>query len=159
MYRILRSILFLFPAEGVHYFSMNFLRLVCKIPPLRNLIRYRHKWRGPAAQIDLFGLNFRNPVGLAAGFDKNARWLSELDALGFSHVEIGTVTPLPQQGNPKPRLFRLPKDKALINRMGFNNDGVEVIANRLRKWRSRFPMPSSFAFPARRRRDRCRRAW
>jgi len=79
-------------------------------------------------------LIFKNPVGLGAGFDKNARWLLELECLGFGFVEIGTVTPLPQAGNEKPRLFRLKKDKALFNRMGFNNDGVKVIAGRLRKW-------------------------
>jgi dihydroorotate dehydrogenase len=83
----------------------------------------------------LLGLNFRNPVGLGAGFDKNAEYLRELDALGFGFVEIGTVTPRPQSGNEKPRVFRLEKDKALINRMGFNNDGVNVIAERLKKWR------------------------
>jgi dihydroorotate dehydrogenase len=83
------------------------------------------------------GLKLKNPIGLGAGFDKNAIYLSELEALGFSVVEIGTVTPLPQEGNPKPRLFRLSKDKALINRMGFNNDGVKVVAERLRKWRKR----------------------
>ncbi|HVS98221.1 MAG TPA: hypothetical protein VHE54_17115, partial [Puia sp.] len=86
--------------------------------------------------LELFGLRFRNPVGLAAGFDKNACYLRELDALGFGFVEIGTVTPLAQQGNPKPRLFRLPEDQGLINRMGFNNDGVEAVAARVRAWRS-----------------------
>ena len=80
-------------------------------------------------------LQFKNPVGLGAGFDKNAKYLRELEALGFGFVEIGTVTPLPQAGNEKPRLFRLPKDKALINRMGFNNDGVKVVAERLKKWK------------------------
>jgi dihydroorotate dehydrogenase len=84
---------------------------------------------------ELFGLSFRNPVGLGAGFDKNARWLTELDILGFGFIEIGTVTPFPQAGNDQPRLFRLPKDRALINRMGFNNDGVKAVAGRLRDWR------------------------
>ena len=83
------------------------------------------------------GLRLNNPIGLGAGFDKNAVYLRELETLGFSFVEIGTVTPQPQEGNPKPRLFRLPKDKALINRMGFNNDGVKVVTERLRKWRNR----------------------
>ena len=82
----------------------------------------------------VLGLNFKNSVGLAAGFDKNAKYLNELEALGFGCVEIGTVTPLPQDGNSTPRSFRLPKDKALINRMGFNNDGVVVVANRLKQW-------------------------
>jgi dihydroorotate dehydrogenase len=92
----------------------------------------------------VLGLVFSNPVGLAAGFDKNARYLRELDCLGFGHVEIGTVTPLPQEGNPKPRLFRLPKDKALINRMGFNNEGVKLIAKRLSEW-STFKVQSTSA--------------
>jgi dihydroorotate dehydrogenase len=84
---------------------------------------------------NIFGLHFTNPVGLGAGFDKNARYLAELEVLGFGFVEIGTVTPIAQAGNDKPRLFRLPKDKALINRMGFNNDGVQLITQRLKKWR------------------------
>ncbi len=79
----------------------------------------------------VFRVPFPNPVGLGAGFDKNAKYLKELECLGFGFVEIGTVTPQPQAGNEKPRLFRLPKDKALINRMGFNNDGVKIIAERL----------------------------
>jgi len=91
--------------------------------------------RANANPKELFGLHFKNPVGLAAGFDKNALYLNELEALGFGFVEIGTVTPLPQDGNEKPRLFRLPKDKALINRMGFNNHGVKAVAARLRQWR------------------------
>lgn len=84
---------------------------------------------------EAFKLEFKNPVGLGAGFDKNAKYLRELEALGFGFVEIGTVTPLPQPGNDKPRLFRLPKDSALINRMGFNNDGVKTVAERLKKWK------------------------
>ena len=84
-----------------------------------------------------FGIIFPNPVGLSAGFDKNAKYLNELELLGFGFVEIGTVTPLPQPGNPKPRLFRLPKDKALINRMGFNNDGAKAAAERVQKFRSK----------------------
>lgn len=83
----------------------------------------------------VFGLHFRNSIGLAAGFDKNAKYLPELESLGFGFIEVGTVTPLPQAGNDKPRLFRLPKDKALINRMGFNNDGVKVVADRLKAWK------------------------
>ena len=86
---------------------------------------------------DTFHLRFKNPIGLGAGFDKNAKYLRELKALGFGFVEIGTVTPLPQAGNDKPRLFRLPKDNALINRMGFNNDGVKVVAERLKKWKEK----------------------
>jgi len=134
MYKILRSILFLFPTEWVHYFSMNCLRLICSIGFLRKLLASIFS---PGAnenlKSEILNLKFENPVGLGAGFDKNARYLKELEALGFGFVEIGTVTPLPQAGNDKPRLFRLPKDKALINRMGFNNDGVKVIAERLRQ--------------------------
>jgi dihydroorotate dehydrogenase len=89
------------------------------------------------------GLKFKNPVGLGAGFDKNAKYLRELEALGFGFIEIGTVTPLPQAGNDKPRLFRLPKDKALINRMGFNNDGVKAVAERLKDWKSRLAVGGS----------------
>src|ERR1700741_5056885 len=137
MYKILRSILFLFPTEWVHYFSMNCLRLLCSIGFLRKLLATSFS---PGAnenlQSEIYNLQFKNPVGLGAGFDKNARYLNELETLGFGFVEIGTVTPLPQAGNDKPRLFRLPKDKALINRMGFNNDGMETIVERLKKIKS-----------------------
>lgn len=135
MYKITRSILFLFPAEAVHYFSMNCLRLLCSIGFIRKLLAACYPPRNNTSlQSEIANLKFNNPVGLGAGFDKNAKYLRELEALGFGFVEIGTVTPLPQAGNDKPRLFRLPKDKALINRMGFNNDGVKVIAERLRQW-------------------------
>jgi len=134
MYKFLRSVLFLFDPEQVHYFSMNGLRLLCKIPGIKTLITYQF---APQPEKNLrssaFNIQFPNKVGLGAGFDKNAKYLHELEALGFGFVEIGTVTPLPQSGNDKPRLFRLPKDKALINRMGFNNDGVDVVAERLKK--------------------------
>lgn len=93
--------------------------------------------KDPSLERREFGLTFRNPVGLGAGFDKNAIYLRELEALGFGFVEIGTVTPLPQAGNDKPRLFRLPEDKALINRMGFNNDGVKEIKERLEEWKNK----------------------
>ena len=139
MYRLLRSILFCFPTEWVHYFSMNFLKLLCKIDFIRKLLAASFTTHDPIAMgsrltTHFFNLPFKNPIGLGAGFDKNAKYLRELECLGFGFVEIGTVTPLPQAGNDKPRLFRLPKDKALINRMGFNNDGVKVIAERLRQW-------------------------
>ena len=139
MYSFLRSILFLFPPEWVHYFSMNTLRLLTRIGlgPLLAAAFRPPKVESPGGDDwSIAGLKFSNPVGLGAGFDKNARYLSELEALGFGFVEIGTVTPLPQKGNDKPRLFRLPKDKALINRMGFNNDGVKEIAGRLQEWRA-----------------------
>ena len=135
MYKVLRTILFFFPAEGVHHFSMEALRLLCAFGPLRRLVAWACRPEKESPR-ELFGLRFRNPVGLAAGFDKNALYLRELDVLGFGFVEIGTVTPLAQEGNPRPRLFRLPEDQGLINRMGFNNDGAEVVAARVRAWRS-----------------------
>jgi dihydroorotate dehydrogenase len=132
MYKVLRSILFCFDPEWVHYFSMNGLKMLRRVGLVRKIRR-----KGAASEIKVLGLHFTNPVGLGAGFDKNARYLTELEALGFGFVEIGTVTPIAQVGNDKPRLFRLPKDGALINRMGFNNDGVQLVADRLQKWRER----------------------
>jgi dihydroorotate dehydrogenase len=142
--------LFLFPPERVHYFSMNGLKWLCKWGFLRKQIAAfclpakSSKPGEPAAaqapenglEKEIFGIRFRNPVGLGAGFDKNALYLGELEALGFGFVEIGTVTPQPQAGNGQPRLFRLREDQALINRMGFNNDGVDTIAARLKDWRA-----------------------
>jgi len=135
MYTILRSVLFWFSPEWVHYFSMNCLRMLCAVPFVKKMIARSFGIDNNVLNKELFGLHFKNPVGLAAGFDKNALYLTELEALGFGFVEIGTVTPQPQAGNDKPRLFRLPKDQALINRMGFNNDGVKIIAKRLKEWR------------------------
>ena len=136
MYKFLRSILFFFDPEKVHYFSMNMLKSLCNIGFLRNIIKGMFQPK-ENIQHSIFNIQFPNRVGLGAGFDKNALYLDELEALGFGFVEIGTVTPLPQDGNEKPRLFRLPADKALINRMGFNNDGMEIVANRLKNWRNR----------------------
>lgn len=137
MYQLLRRFLFLFPPERVHYFSMNVLKALCRVGFIRRLLAASfHPASHPTRA---WNLSFRNPVGLGAGFDKNAKYLRELECLGFGFVEIGTVTPKPQPGNDKPRLFRLPKDKALINRMGFNNDGLEVIAARLKAVRNRKP--------------------
>ncbi len=136
MYKILRNILFLFPAEGVHYFAMNCLKLLCKLG-FKKLIAAGYSTNDIKTSTTFCGLEFKNPVGLGAGFDKNAKYLNELEALGFGFVEIGTVTPLPQAGNDKPRLFRLPQDKALINRMGFNNDGVRMVTHRLKEWKER----------------------
>ncbi len=133
MYKVLRSILFCFNPEWVHYFSMNGLKLL-RIVGFKRLLTASFSPKTPDLATDFCGLRFKNPVGLGAGFDKNARYLAELECLGFGFVEIGTVTPLPQPGNDKPRLFRLPKDKALINRMGFNNDGVKVVVERLKQW-------------------------
>jgi dihydroorotate dehydrogenase len=135
MYQFIRSILFWFDAEQVHYFAMNMMAFFCRIPFARNILKTIFTPKNSDLSKKVFGLNFSNPAGLAAGFDKNARYLLALDTLGFGFVEIGTVTPLPQEGNPKPRLFRLPKDKALINRMGFNNEGAKVAAERVKEFR------------------------
>ena len=137
MYKVLRSILFWFDAEKVHYFSMNALKSLCGIPFIKSILK--RSFAPADLTSHVLHLTFPNPVGLAAGFDKNAKYLNELEALGFGCVEIGTVTPLPQDGNPTPRLFRLPQDKALINRMGFNNEGVDKIVERLKKWRAKNP--------------------
>jgi dihydroorotate dehydrogenase len=135
MYTLLRRFLFLFSPEWVHYFSMNGLKLLCTIGFKKIITKsFTPTNNNPCI---VFGIQFKNPVGLGAGFDKNARYLNELECLGFGFVEIGTVTPLPQAGNDKPRLFRIPKDKALINRMGFNNDGVEIVKKRLIRWQSK----------------------
>ena len=134
MYKLVRNILFWFDAEKVHYFSMNVFVFFCKIPFVKSYLKkvFTPEKGLPA---NFFGITFSNPVGLAAGFDKNAKYLRELEVLGFGFIEIGTVTPLPQEGNERPRLFRLPKDKAIINRMGFNNDGAIIIAERLKNFR------------------------
>jgi dihydroorotate dehydrogenase len=137
MYKVLRAILFFFPPGEVHHFSMKTLRWLCGWGPLRRLVTWACQPENREPR-QFLGLRFRNPVGLGAGFDKNALYLRELDALGFGSVEIGTVTPRPQPGNEEPRLFRLPQDQALINRMGFNNDGADVIAARLRAWREKY---------------------
>lgn len=132
MYSVLRDILFNFDAEDVHYFSMNTIKSVSKVEVLQKLMAKGFQYHNPSLEKQVFGLPFKNPVGIGAGFDKNALYIKELATIGFGFVEIGTVTPLPQPGNEKPRLFRLPKDKAIINRMGFNNDGVKAVAARLR---------------------------
>ncbi|MEP7252673.1 MAG: quinone-dependent dihydroorotate dehydrogenase [Ginsengibacter sp.] len=143
MYKLLRNILFWFDAEKVHYFSMDAFKFFCRIAPVKKLLTKNFNSDTSGIKKNIFGLNFSNPIGLAAGFDKNAKYLNELLIMGFGFVEIGTVTPVPQQGNPKPRLFRLPKDKAIINRMGFNNDGAATIAQRLKEYRKRLGPPSS----------------
>ena len=136
MYKALRSLLFLFDPERVHYFSMTMLRLLCKIPGGKILLTGIFKPKGNHP-FSIFNIQFPNRVGLGAGFDKNAAYLNELEALGFGFIEIGTITPRAQPGNDKPRLFRLPKDKALINRMGFNNEGVEAAVERLKAWKAK----------------------
>lgn len=123
--------------EKAHYFAMNSLQMGCRLAPIKRIIQQNCIFNHPKLEKELWGLTFKNPVGLGAGFDKNAIYLEALNCLGFGFVEIGTVTPKPQLGNEKPRLFRLPKDKALINRMGFNNDGAFAIQERLSIWRNK----------------------
>ncbi len=137
MYSLLRQILFCFPPEQAHHISMKLLKTGCSIDFIKKIIAKQFSFHNTSLEKNLFGLHFKNPVGLGAGFDKNALYLNELEALGFGFVEIGTVTPKSQDGNPQPRLFRLPQDKALINRMGFNNDGVDVVKKRLETWNNR----------------------
>jgi len=134
MYKIIiRPILFLFHPELIHHITFNILKVLFKIPGVFTWVSKLFVVTDKKLEKKLFGLTFKNPVGLAAGFDKNAVLFDQLSAFGFGFVEIGTVTPKPQPGNPKRRLFRLKKDKALINRMGFNNEGVAIIAERLKK--------------------------
>ena len=145
MYSLIRRLLFLFPAEGVHYFAMGCFKLINKIRLNKSFSKRINNI--PSLGREIFGLSFKNPVGLAAGFDKNACYLDELEALGFGFIEIGTVTPKPQAGNDKPRLFRLPKDRAIVNRMGFNNDGVQVIAKRLKEWKQKNALGKNHGAP------------
>ena len=137
MYALLRNMLFLLDAEKAHYFSMNILKRICSVDLFKAVVSFIFTPRAATLKREIWGLTFKNPVGLGAGFDKNAVYLRELEALGFGFVEIGTVTPLPQKGNEQPRLFRIKSDKALINRMGFNNDGVKKIKERLEQWKER----------------------
>ena len=138
MYKsIIRSILFKFDPEAVHYFTFDVIKLLSKIPGIPFLIRCLFQVNHPSLERELFGLKFKNPVGLAAGFDKNAVLYNELANFGFGFIEIGTVTPKPQEGNPKKRLFRLQADKGIINRMGFNNAGLEAAIVQLKKNKKR----------------------
>lgn len=136
LYPFLRSCMFMLPPEEAHNFSMKSLEKIHATALGKKILANRFNFTHPSLEKEVFGLKFKNPVGLAAGFDKNAIYLESLQALGFSHVEIGTVTPKGQPGNDRPRSFRLPQDKALINRMGFNNHGAEIIRTRLELWRN-----------------------
>lgn len=138
-YRVfLRPVMFLFSAEKAHGLTMKLFSVALNIPLIRNLIKSNYKSKKGRPK-QLMGLHFPNPVGLAAGFDKDGKYYKNLQHLGFGFLELGTVTPRPQEGNPKPRLFRLKKDKAVINRMGFNNDGVEALKKRLKE-KGDFPL-------------------
>lgn len=131
--KLISPFLFLFDPEKIHNFTFCATKLLFKLPLIGFLIESRYKIDNTKLKRNLFGLTFDNPVGIAAGFDKNATHISEFEKFGFGFIEIGTVTPKPQKGNPKKRLFRLKEDNAIINRMGFNNDGVDKIKSRLKK--------------------------
>lgn len=134
MYKVfIKPILFLFDPEWVHHTVFSTLKLIHRIPGMGNLIKGFYQVKDQRLERKLFGLTFPNPVGLAAGFDKDAKLYKELSNFGFGFIEIGTLTPKPQPGNPKKRLFRLPEDGGLINRMGFNNEGVEAAIERLKR--------------------------
>ncbi|MDX2306181.1 MAG: quinone-dependent dihydroorotate dehydrogenase [Microscillaceae bacterium] len=138
MYKFLiQPILFLLEAEKAHRFTAFCLKTAFRIPGIKALCRWSFSFEHPSLEKEVFGLRFKNPIGLAAGFDKDAELINELSCFGFGFIEIGTLTPKPQAGNPKPRLFRLKKDQALINRMGFNNKGVENAVARLQKRQSK----------------------
>lgn len=133
MYKqLIRPFLFLFDPERVHHFSFFSIRLLNWIPGISFLTKKIYQVNDPRLERELFGIKFKNPVGLAAGFDKDAKLFNQLSNFGFGFVEIGTLTPKPQSGNPKKRLFRLKQDSAIINRMGFNNGGVEKAVKRLK---------------------------
>lgn len=134
MYKtLIRPVLFSLNPETVHHLVVTLLKIGFKIPGSGYISRKLCTVKYPSLKRKVFGLTFENPVGLAAGFDKNATFFDEIANLGFSFIEIGTVTPKGQSGNAKPRLFRIPEDKALINRMGFNNLGVDAAVEKLRK--------------------------
>ena len=135
MYRyILKPILFRFVPERAHYITVGLFRALLSIPGGSWLTRQMFEYESPGSEVTIGGLTFPNAVGLAAGFDKDGKYYHDMSKLGFGFVEIGTVTPLPQGGNPQPRLFRLPADQGIINRMGFNNDGVDAMVTRIKKF-------------------------
>lgn len=133
MYQLfIKPILFLFPPEKAHKMTITLWHMLLSVPLVSGIVKWWFRDNHPSLTKKVFGLSFPNPVGLAAGFDKDGKYFEDMAHLGFGFIEIGTVTPKPQDGNPAPRLFRLPKDEALINRMGFNNDGVDAMAERLK---------------------------
>lgn len=137
MYQYIKPLLFKLDPEVAHHFTVKQLELLRRIPFLSSLARHQWSFDNPKVRVRKMGLDFRNPVGLAAGFDKNGAYIDCMDLLGFGFIEVGTITPKAQPGNEKPRLFRLPEDEALINRMGFNNDGVDVLVKNLSQVRKK----------------------
>ena len=135
MYSLIRKILFFFDAEQIHEFSVYYIKLINRIPFASLIIKKFFRLNDVNLERKLLGLNFKNPIGLAAGFDKNAECYNEFSNFGFGFIEIGTVTPVPQPGNPKKRIFRLVEDKSIINRLGFNNKGLDKVVKNLDKKR------------------------
>lgn len=134
MYKtLLKPFLFLLPPEKAHHLTVAMLKFVLSLPVVNGVFRSIYRVEAPNLRRNIMGLDFKNPVGLAAGFDKDGKYFRPMTALGFGFIEVGTVTPEGQAGNPQPRLFRLPEDQALINRMGFNNEGVDALVSRLQK--------------------------
>src|SRR5690554_494213 len=134
MYRsVIRPLFFKFDPEKVHHFTFSAIKIIHKIPGLSRIIKSKYQINDIRLEREVFGLKFKNPVGLAAGLDKDAKIFNELDSFGFGFIEIGTITPKPQEGNPKKRLFRLKEDEGIINRMGFNNGGIKLAVERLKK--------------------------
>jgi dihydroorotate dehydrogenase len=134
LYRLSKPILFRLSAEQAHHISLKLFGLIYRIPFLWKMVVRSFKVDHPSLKRNCAGLEFKNPVGLAAGFDKDGQYMHLMAGLGFGFLELGTVTPRPQLGNPKPRLFRIPRDHALINRMGFNNEGVHALVDRLKSF-------------------------
>lgn len=134
---LIKPLLFSFPPEKAHKLAIRAARLGFSIPLAGNVLKQNFGRFSQSSSHQIMGLNFKNRVGLAAGFDKDGKYLDVMQWMGFGHIEVGTVTPRPQKGNPLPRLFRLPQDEALINRMGFNNDGVGALVRRLEKLEER----------------------
>jgi len=135
--KIVRPLLFLISPETIHHIVFKCIKISFLIPGVKQIVQIFYVKDDKRLERKVFGITFKNPVGLAAGFDKDAKLFNELAGFGFGFIEIGTLTPKPQPGNEKPRMFRLPKDEALINRMGFNNDGVEDAIKRLKKRRTK----------------------
>lgn len=137
MYKLfLQPLLFQFDAEKAHHITFSLVKFLFKIPFVSTIFKAIYHYENPVLEKEVFGLKFKNPVGLAAGFDKNAVLVDELSTMGFGFIEIGTLTPKGQPGNDKPRLFRLKEDQALINRMGFNNEGVKEAVKKLKQRKS-----------------------
>ena len=142
MYERFKGLLFRLEPERAHDLTLHALEFASRHPGVLRLLDLAYRFKDARLSREVFGLTFPNPIGLAAGFDKNARALPALAALGFGFLEVGSVTAVPQPGNPKPRMFRLPEDEAILNRMGFNNEGAERVAERLERLAARGERPN-----------------